>query len=356
MKCFVIGGLTDEQEELNMNNKRRFEKACITIGQAIATSGHSLSICSPFKDSADYWVLKGFSNCNTEQSQVIEFHFVDSVQVRIKIESLQAGLTHQNFIKIPYPAPLNDNLESIRYAWLLCQLQALETCHVVIAIGGKIEGSSNMLLLLAESKNKPILPLSFLGGASGQVFHRKRYELQDKLGTDYLILDDESNITKSMYLLTKLSSQALKDKGEMKEYNLTSFFISYPRANPGDADFIETLLRRRNYKVYRDDSDFGAGHSIQTLINETIYSADVFIATWCKEYACSPWCFDELELALDRYQKGNMKIWIFCTDDTRIIPKRGRDLSTYSVKSRDEILGVLLNLLGKNRDSLLNLE
>ncbi|RBN36039.1 hypothetical protein DMN50_37535, partial [Priestia megaterium] len=68
------------------------------------------------------------------------------------------------------------------YAWLLCQLQALESCQTIIAIGGKLDGSANMLLLLAESKRKKILPLSFLGGAAEQSFYRKRYELQDIFG------------------------------------------------------------------------------------------------------------------------------------------------------------------------------
>ncbi|RBN36059.1 hypothetical protein DMN50_37435, partial [Priestia megaterium] len=70
------------------------------------------------------------------------------------------------------------------------------------------------------------------------------------------------------------------------------------------------LLRRRNLQVFRDESKFGAGHAIPTLIEEAIYGANIFIAVWCTEYACSPWCFDEFELALDRADAEKIELWI----------------------------------------------
>lgn len=76
-------------------------------------------------------------------------------------------------------------------------------------------------------------------------------------------------------------------------------FISYARKRPHEADYIETLLRRRNISVFRDESEFGAGEDIPIQIEEHIHRANTFIAVYCTEYACSPWCYDELELALD---------------------------------------------------------
>jgi hypothetical protein len=344
MKCLIIGGITNDH---STENNERLVSACLKIGKFLAVSGHSLTVCSPFKDSADYWVLKGFVEGEPKESQLVQFYFVDSAHVNSEIEVLKKDLNFSNFIKVPYPAPNSENPESLSYSWLLCQLQALETCQIIVAIGGKVDGVANMLLLLAESKNKLILPLSFLGGAAGLLFHRIRYELSDKLGDDYLKLQDENNIDISIDLLTRLSVHGHSNHKKGQENKSESFFISYPRKRPHEADYIETLLRRRNKKVFRDDSDFGAGSSIPSQIREAIHSANVFIATWCQEYACSPWCFDEIELAFNRFDSGDMKIWIFCLDDTRMVPIRSRNCVTYSVNTREAIEGQLLSLLEK---------
>ncbi|WP_178019609.1 toll/interleukin-1 receptor domain-containing protein [uncultured Paenibacillus sp.] len=246
-------------------------------------------------------------------------------------------------LDIPCPPPVSDNLESIRFSWLLCQLQALEACHAIITVGGKLDGAANMLLLLAESKKKVILPLSYFGGAAEQVLKRRKYEFLDKLGDSLIFLEERDKIELAMELLPKL----LSTTGEKKVGEANSFFISYPRARPNEADCIETFLRRRNKIVHRDDNDFGAGHSIQSKIREAIFSSNIFIATWCQEYACSPWCFDEIEMALDRVESGSMDIWIFCVDNTRIVPKRARDRVAYFIKSRQDIENTLANLLSK---------
>ena len=51
-----------------------------------------------------------------------------------------------------------------------------------------------MLLLLAESKHKPMLPLSFFGGAASQLYYRRQAELQDRFGDVLLLLQDERKI------------------------------------------------------------------------------------------------------------------------------------------------------------------
>lgn len=339
MRYFILGGITDG-DYMNMC----LENACKNIGQALNNCGHSLIICSPFKDSADYWTLNGFIQNNENQHNPIEIHYVDMEPVRAEVANLELSNEEYKFNKIPHPAPINPNKESISYAWLLCQLNALESCHAVIAIGGKTDGAANMLLLLAEAKRKPVLPLTFLGGAAGLAFHRKRYELEDRLGDKYLLLQDEKCI-KELIEGDEMIYALQKCEGNKMKRSDPKFFISYPRARPSEADYIETLLRRRNMQVYRDESDFGAGSDIPSKITEAIYAADIFIAVWCAEYACSPWCFDELELALDRYESCETKLWIFCVDNTRIIPKRARNLNWFNVRSREEIEGRVLDLL-----------
>lgn len=337
MRYMIIGGIT----EANTSNDK-LGNICRLLGQKLSELGHTLIICSPFTDSADYWVLQGYIQGNPQNRIPIEFHFIDTYQVRSEIEKLQSKTQTHSFIKIPYPPPVGNNNESFKYAWLLCQLQALESCQVIIAVGGKLNGAANMLLLLAESKLKLVLPFTLLDGAASQSFFRKRYELKDRLGDDYILLQDERRFMEALGLCETMHSNNHISNSEEQSLN---FFISYPRKRPCEADYIETILRRRNLKVFRDESDFGAGHAIPTEITEAIHAANVFIAVWSAEYACSPWCFDELELALDRYQFEKMELWILCVDDTRMVPKRARNLVSYKVRTREEIEGTILRLL-----------
>lgn len=336
MKYLIIGGYQQ------YNNKKIFQKACQNIGKSISKSGDDLLICSPFTDSADYWVLKGFVNDkNNSNKGTVEIHFIDKKEIQNKINNLQSVYQSLKIRKIPHPNPNND--KSLKYAWLFCQLEALESCQQIIAIGGKVDGSANMLLLFAETRRKPIIPLLCMNGAAYASFCRIRYEIQDKFGHEYIeLLKNTENINKILSMAKTTYSYKLN-------YNLNDsfkkFFISYPRDRNMEADYVETLLRRRNVQVFRDESEFGAGSNIPTEIREAIYKSNIFIAVWCKEYACSPWCFDEIELALDRRDQGKLKICILCVDDTRIVPKRARELLNFKIRSREDIESCILKLL-----------
>jgi hypothetical protein len=122
-------------------------------------------------------------------------------------------------------------------------------------------------------------------------------------------------------------------------------FISYPRVRSEPADVVEMTLRRHGITVIRDEHDFGTGHAIPSEIREGIHRATVFVVTWCREYACSPHCFDELELALDRHERGELLLWIIAVDDTRVVPPRARTLLYQRGQTRDELMGTLSRLL-----------
>lgn len=341
MRYLVIGGVTEEDTKVEAD---RLVSACINLGETLRDLGHTLIICSPFKDSADYWVCKGFTkDSSTNDTCSVELHFVDTGIVWDHTRELEEEIKPTKLVKVPHPALNEEEKKAFNYSWLLSQLQALESCQAVIALGGKLNGSANMLLLLAEAKRKPLLPFSFLGGAAGQSFHRNRYQLEDKLGHEYTVLQDENGIRKALELSIGKIGEGSSSKKYKKE--LPKVFISYPRARPNEADYIETILRRRKIDVFRDESDFGAGHSIPNEIAEAISSCNIFVALWCAEYACSPWCYDELEIALDRQELGKTQIWILCIDDTRIVPTRARELVCYSPRKREEIEGIVLKLL-----------
>jgi hypothetical protein len=345
MRIFVIGGtVVNSTEPKYQEQKLLLNSVCRQLGRSIAKAGHSAIVCSPFENSADLEVMRGFAEI-PQPRPAIEIHYPDSDEVRARLNEVIQELGITTVSRYPYPPPQTDEKESWRYAWLLCQLNAIEHSQVTVAIGGQSDGSANMLLLLAEGKQKPLLPIPFLGGAANQAFYRHRYELTDRLGQATDILQDPGRITEFVHLADNLvngGSVAPKVQGHRPR-----FFISYPRARPAEADYAETILRRRNMPVFRDETDFGAGHEIPNKIQEAIYSADVFVAVWCREYACSPWCFDELELALERHAQKLLELWILCVDETRIVPRRARDLVYYQIKSRDELEGRIVSLLDK---------
>jgi hypothetical protein len=188
--------------------------------------------------------------------------------------------------------------------------------------------------------------VTYIGGAAAQAFQRRRYQLEDRFGDRITALNDLSRISE----VVRLAEMAAMGKSARpKRDTPPTFFISYARSRPQEADFVEMLLRRRSFIVLRDEKNFGAGHSIPGEIRENIHGADVFVAIWCREYACSPWCYDELDLALERKTAGVLSWWILCVDDTRIVPPLARDLVTYPVRSREELEGLIARLLDQNQ-------
>ncbi|HYH98956.1 toll/interleukin-1 receptor domain-containing protein [Hyalangium sp.] len=352
MQIFVIGSVAVGENDPGFpNEKMLLKRTCQGLGKAIRVAGHTAVLCSPFPDSADLEVLRGVAAAGGTTPVNIEMHFPDEKSVRQRLDEVQHELGLVGIKPYPYMPPQGHmSSDAWRYAWLLCQLSALESSQVVIAVGGKLEGAANMLLLLAEAKRKVVLPVTFLGGAAQQAYYRRRYELQDRLGKGAEMLLDKESVEGLVVLAERSALSALEEHRPKGERGMPlRFFISYPRARPLEADHVETLLRRRNMQVFRDETDFGAGHEIPGRIQEAIHSANVFIALWCKEYACSPWCFDELELALKRHSQGVLNLWILCVDDTRIVPPGIRNLVHFPVRSREELEGRVLELLERAR-------
>lgn len=347
MKIFVLGGSVAARGVRPDNDERSIiEKTFATLAIGLTKAGHDLVVCSPYRDSVDYYAVVGAASVPKSElnSQPhVEFHYPDTPGVDSEIRKL---ITELNLDRVRFFSHLSpsdtDSEEAVRYAWLLAQINALDTCHLVVTLGGRLDGAASLLVRIAEAHRKPILPLRFIGGAAARVYDRLQYELQDKLGEDLPVLNDPSRIAELGSLVEKLGMSSLDSpdtNGNME------FFISYPRSRPEEADFIETLLRRRNFTVYRDEEDFEAGAKTYEEIRQHIYRSNVFVAIWCKEYACSPWCFDELDLALDRKEAGKMSVWMLRVDDTRIVPPRARNILYLDGRNRSEIEARMLHVI-----------
>lgn len=346
MKLFVIGGPTVEDTDPAYAEQRKLlRETMATIGREIAVRGHTLLVCSPFEGSADVDAIRGAATSTMAGQAAIELHHPSGPQIAAAARDLRGSVAPLRIDSILHPPPANENdKEGRKHAWLLAQLAALEASHIVIAVGGRSNGPMSFLLPLAESQRRKILPLAFLGGAAGDCFERQRYVLADRLGAALSDLGDVAAVDRILEHVDTLcrANPVLAKPGHTPKY-----FISYAKARPAEADFIETLLRRRECEVFRDERDFGAGQNVLQEIHSHIERADVFIAVWCREYACSPWCFDELELALERQKKQASAIWLFCVDDTRIVPRGARNLLNYRIHSREELEGQILKLLQK---------
>lgn len=333
MKVMIIGGRTDDGI-----NWEKIKEYCITIGRLLYKYNHTVELCSPFEDSADYWVLQGYID-SAKKETIVSVRYVGTKEVENQINKIQRGNLKIN--KIPIIINGKEIPNNLSYLWLLCQLETMESVQCVIAIGGKSEGSASMLLRFAEGKRKLVLPCAFSLGAAAQAYERREYQLRDRFA------DRIRGLNNAYYLeeiISEIEDNVVSTRSDFCDKKV---FISYARKRPAEADLVETILRRRNITVYRDESDFGAGDDIPARIEENIYKSNIFIAVYCAEYACSPWCYDELELALDLKEKGTMDIWILCVDDTRVVSKRARNMMYYLVNSREEIEGRILALIGK---------
>lgn len=343
MKVFLIGGVVHKRGTPEFDCEVSvIASTCNPLGQALAARGHGLVLCSPFKDSADYHAAIGAAGGHSPK---IEFHYPEIAAVSEELRQLIAEIPNAQVQRKPTPQ-LGDDARptAMQYSWLFSQLNALDSCAGVIAVGGRTTGASQLLFRLAAAKDKSILPLTFLGGAAADYFDTYNWDLRDVLGNDIDLVSDKSQIHRVPDLLERLLA-GVPSREEDR------FFISYARSRPQEADYVETLLRRRNSIVYRDEEDFEPAAETQEEIIKNIKRSNVFVAIWCKEYACSPWCFDELELAIQRRKDGLSELWIFCVDDTRMVPRGARTLNYYVVDSREALEGKILHLLKRLQEN-----
>lgn len=341
MRIFIIGSPQDDDFV-----KDDFSAFCFELGKQLAKNNIDLVVCSPYSDSADSYIIEGIKS-SVEKKISLQLYYPKTDELEDLWNSKLLGLENLiNVTRFRQESPLMNEPASIKYSWLFCQIQGISNSDFVFVIGGNLSGSSNLLVRIADAQGKVIIPVSKYGGVGELFYDKKKYQLIDTFGQNF-----------SEELLGNLAPETLVDTivNKPKENRLNpkqnneklTFFISYSREKPAKADYLETILRRRNYNVIRDESNISASQDIPNAIKENILKSDIFIALWCKEYACSPWCFDELSIALESHIEEGKSLWIFRTDKTRIIHPKARRLLWYDVETREEIEGKILSLLDK---------
>ncbi|HEI9931157.1 phosphorylase family protein [Citrobacter freundii] len=327
---FVIGGETGETTDVDAE-RPRLHRASLKLGAALARGGAHLIVCSPFPDSADYYVAMGYSDQNS--GGIIHFHS----PIHQKIEDKRAlfrklhGKPNLTVLDWNYPTPETDAPECWSQAWLLAQLQALEKADVVVALGGKISKNASTLLHLAEAKSLPIIPFAFLGGAASRTYQRRNWADLNP-GFDAAILDSEDKVEQVVAIANRLVSDRVK-RSIASSDRPKSIFISVARQDAGMGAALEGVLKNHGIEAVLGDNEIDSSQMITATIENALRRSDIVAVLWSRSYAQSPWCYDELALALSLEALGEMKVWLFNLDDSSIVPTSARKFPAISVRN-----------------------
>lgn len=341
---FVIGGVTDETIDSGAELPR-LHNASLKVGRVLANAGAQLVICSPFPDSADYYAAMGYAE--GKGSGVVHLHSPRHPQVKEKRQLLiktlgREGLTIQEW---GYPGPDNDDKEAWGQAWLLAQIQALERADVIVALGGKVSKTANTLLHLAEAKGLPIVPFSFLGGAAKRAFDRRDWKRLNP-GFDSSILERDDGIIETVNIANRLltdQSYRAYDKSNPPK----TVFVSFSHKDLEMANGLIRSLKQNGLEVLTGDAEIRTDQMVSASIEQAVTKSELCVILWSQNYALSPWCNDELNLASERHSHGQMGIWFFNLDDSLVVPNQARKLPAISVRSPIAIERVAGELLAK---------
>ncbi|WP_017232066.1 TIR domain-containing protein [Pandoraea sp. B-6] len=339
---FVIGGETGETSDVDAELPR-LHRASMKLGTALARAGAHLVVCSPFPDSADYYVAMGYADAKA--GGIIHFHSPIHPKVEEKRQLFrrtlgQPNLTIQDW---DYPAPETDEQDSWSQAWLLAQLQALEKADVVVALGGKVSKTASTLLHLADAKGLPIIPFAFLGGAAGRIYQRRNWARLNP-GFDAAILDSERGVDQAVSIANRLVRDRVR-RSTAGGAQPKTIFISVARQDAAMGAALEGVLRSHGIEVVLGESEIVPDQMIPATIEHALRRSDIVAVLWSRSYAQSPWCYDELALALNLEALGGMKVWLFNLDDSSIVPTQARKLPAVSVRSEEGLRIAISDLL-----------
>ncbi|MEA5672241.1 TIR domain-containing protein [Pseudomonas sp. MH2] len=338
---YVIGGETGETADVD-SELPQLHRASLKLGRVLARAGAHLVVCSPFPDSADYYVAMGYADANG--GGTIHFHSPTHPKVEEKRQLFRrtfgANLTIQDW---DYPAPETEEDGSWSQAWLLAQLQALEKADVVIALGGRVSKTASTLLHLAEAKGLPIIPFAFLGGVARRIYCRRDWARLNP-GFDSTILDSEGSVEKAVSIANRLVRDRVR-RSIANNSRPKTIFISVARQDSAMGVVLGDVLMSYGIEALFGESEIMSDQLIPTKIEQAIRRSDIVAILWSRFYAQSPWCYDELALALSLEAFSGMKVWLFNLDDSSIVPTQARKLPMISVRSEEALRRAVKDLI-----------
>jgi nucleoside phosphorylase len=339
---FVIGGETGETADVDAE-RPRLVSACIKLGTALARAGAQLFVCSPFPDSADYYAAMGYADAKV--GGIIHFHspFHPTVEGKRQLFRQTFGQPNLSFQDWNYPAPETEEQGSWSQAWLLAQIQALERADIVVALGGKVSKTASTLLHLAEAKGLPIIPFAFLGGAAGRNYDRRDWGRLNP-GFDAGILEKENSVEQAVQIANRLILDRVK-RSMAAPSRPKSVFISVARQDAAMGQALEGVLKIHGIDTVFGEREIVPDQLVSATIEHALRASDIVAVLWSRSYAQSPWCYDELALALSLEAFDGVKVWLFNLDDSSIVPTQARKLPAVSVRSEEGLRIAIKELL-----------
>jgi hypothetical protein len=276
---------------------------------------------------------------------VIHFHSPSHPKVEEKRQLFRQTFGRPNLAiqDWNYPMPDADEQDSWSQAWLLAQLQALEKADVVVALGGKLSKTASTLLHLAEARGLPIIPFAFLGGAAGRIYRRRSWARCNP-EFDASILENEGSVEHAVRIANHMVLDRVK-RPIVSGSRPKTIFISVARQDAAMGTALGDMLKSYGIEVVFGESEIVPDQLIPATIEHALRRSDIVAVLWSRSYAQSPWCYDELALALNLEAVSGMKVWLFNLDDSSIVPTKARKLPAISVRSEEGVRSAVKDLL-----------
>jgi hypothetical protein len=344
----VVGGVTEETDHPS-HETYELQMACLGLGRALAAAGVHVIVCSPFPDSADYYVARAYADAGGQGA--IHFHSPKHPDVDAKHSELLQVLGDDRPRVVVWDHPGPEGADAWPQAWLLAQLQALEAADAVVAIGGKVSQTANTILHLAEGRRIPVVPYAFLGGAAQRSFARRDWRrLYPEL--DANLLQTSTGIGRVVELANAMVMESVFASSTTPTDPRT-FFVSRSNEDAHVAEELLKYLRSAGFEVVVGDLVVSPDRMVIASIEQALLDSDICIVLWSQQYALSPWCYDELMLALDAQRTGKLGLWIFTIDDSPIVPREARRMQVVRATTVTALLVAVKELLtGLSRSSL----
>lgn len=343
--AFVLGGITGETNYPDFE-RTELEHFCQRLGEIAAKAGVDLVICSPFPDSADFHALRGY--VETGEGGTVHMHRPHHPEVEQRYAQLHEVLGPTAVKRIKdwfYPGPETDARGSLAQAWVLCQLMAMEHADVIIAVGGKTNKAASTILHLAEARRQPVVPFAFLGGAAERAFLRRDWNASYPW-LDPTKLSDKNAVSDAMIIASRMLTGQVRES-DRPHGRPNTVFISRARRDRDHGGTLDHYLSASGLKVLFGEGTLPPDRTVEVAIEDAVRGADLFIVLWSRSYAASRYCYDELDLALQRYRAGELQLWIINLDGSDIVPPGARGLPSLQARTPEEVVAVARDLLAE---------
>lgn len=334
IRIMFIGSIPDHVPGTNQKIKKEHKPlftAARELGMHAAESGHRVLLGSSSPRSIDLYVAQGvkdFCMAHPERTGHIELH-------RPENEPTMFEDMPENVHFLPYAHHVDPNSS---HKWIIAHVRATDCADVLITMAGST--STRLVGYLAAERGKSVIAIPSFGGASEHLFQTLKYAYRD-LGIEAAELQSllGSWQPKSAEKVIELACQ-LHAKGLTIPH---SYFISYSWTDCAVADHVETLLRRENRPILRDEADLQAGGRISKKVESLIENCDTFLALWSKHYNSSSWCPQELEYTVNLQKSGGKprRIVLLRLDDTKLPLRQTDNLYEQGQSRKDRELAVL---------------